>query len=242
MSLLSRISIVARSKINAFLDKIEDPQEQLDANYEMLKDELQNINNALVDITTERKRLENKRSNLEADIEEYEDKARQAVNQDEDELARKAIQKKKNCEDNLRTIEDSIESVKESEEQIKEKRDELEEQVQEFKHKKEINKARYKAAEVKVNVSESLNGLGDGVSVQEAMEDMEDKIEEKQARAGALEELEEESEDTIEEQLSEVQTGSEIDRELEQLREEVNVETEEVIESEKQMETLTTEI
>ena len=58
MGILSRASYVVRSKINAVLNRAEDPSETLDYSYERLRDELQDVKKGIADLTTQKKRLE----------------------------------------------------------------------------------------------------------------------------------------------------------------------------------------
>jgi len=58
MGILSRASYVIRSKLNALLNRTEDPTESLDYSYEQMRDELQDVKQGIADLTTQKKRLE----------------------------------------------------------------------------------------------------------------------------------------------------------------------------------------
>ncbi|RDZ92989.1 phage shock protein A, partial [Haloferax sp. Atlit-6N] len=49
MGILSRTSYVIRSKINALLNRAEDPTETLDYSYEKMRDELQQVKQGIAD-------------------------------------------------------------------------------------------------------------------------------------------------------------------------------------------------
>ena len=65
MGILSRASYVIRSKINAVLNRAEDPSETLDYSYERLRDELQDVKKGIADLTTQKKRLEIQKRRLD---------------------------------------------------------------------------------------------------------------------------------------------------------------------------------
>jgi len=45
-------------KLNALLNRTEDPTESLDYSYEQMRDELQDVKQGIADLTTQKKRLE----------------------------------------------------------------------------------------------------------------------------------------------------------------------------------------
>src|SRR6056297_2821356 len=95
MGILSRASYVIRSKVNSLLNRAEDPTETLDYSYEQMRDELQDVKQGIADLTTQKKRLEMQKQRLEENVEKHNDQARQAVDQDREDLARRALEKKK---------------------------------------------------------------------------------------------------------------------------------------------------
>ena len=105
----------------------------------------------------------------------------------------------------------------------------MKDKINEFKQKKEVMKARHTAAEADVNISETLNGVGEGENIQGAMDEMDDEIEELEARAEAMDEYEKEEsvEDDIDARLDNLSSTG-VNDELEQLKSEFEEETEEV--------------
>jgi len=65
MGILSRASYIIRSKVNAVLNRAENPQETLDYSYEQLRDQLQDVKQGIADLTTQKKRLEIQKRRLE---------------------------------------------------------------------------------------------------------------------------------------------------------------------------------
>jgi phage shock protein A len=89
MGVLSRLSYLVRSKVNAVLNRAEDPHDTLDYSYEQMRDELQEVKQGIADLTTQKKRLEMQKERLEENVEKHNEQARQAVDQDREDLARR---------------------------------------------------------------------------------------------------------------------------------------------------------
>jgi len=94
MGILSRASYVIRSKLNALLNRTEDPTESLDYSYEQMRDELQDVKRGSPIHDPEEATGDSKRK-LDENVEKHNRQAREAVQQDRDDLARKALEKKK---------------------------------------------------------------------------------------------------------------------------------------------------
>ena len=108
MGILSRASYVIRSKVNSLLNRAEDPTESLDYSYEQMRDELQDVKQGIADLTTQKKRLEIQQRKLEENVEKHNRQAREAVQQDRDDLARKALEKKKSKMAQIEELEGQI--------------------------------------------------------------------------------------------------------------------------------------
>lgn len=232
MTLLGRFTTIVKSKLNSLLNRAENPEEQLDYSYEKMRDKLQDVKRNVSEVTKQKVMLEKRKQNLVEEIEKHNDQAREAVRQDRDDLARRALEKKQTKMDRVETLTDQIADLEQTEQDLISQKDKLQSKIQEFKTKKEMKKAKYNAAEAQVSVQENLNSL-DGEGVGQAIEDMEDDIEEMEARSEAMNELEEEGviesplDDTsdLESELDELSTESDIDTELDNLKQEEEGET-----------------
>ena len=222
MGILSRTSYIIRSKINALLNRAEDPGQQLDYSYEQMQDELQNVKQGIADLTTQKKRLEIQKRRLEENVERHNEQARTAVEQGRDDLARRALEKKKQKMNQIEGLERQIDDLEAKQDELIEQKDELQQQIEEFRTRKETMKARYEAAEASARVSEAVTGAGEEMEdVSRAIERAEERTEEMEARAAALDELRESG--ALENSLSD---KSELDRELEALSTDSAVDTE----------------
>lgn len=222
MSLFGRLAFTIRSKLSALLNRASDPASELDYSYEQLRDELQNVTRAVADVTTQKKRLEIHRRRLRENVEKYDGQAREAMRQDREDLARRAVEKKQAHVSQITELSEQIASLQETQDSLVGKRAELSSQIAQFRTHKETVKARYEAAEASARVSEAFTGVGETIDdVGRAMERATERTERMEARAAALEELEETGQ--LENVLDE---GDDIDRELDRLSTERSVENE----------------
>jgi len=222
MSLLGRLAFGIRAKLSALLNRSADPSAELDYSYERLRDELQNVTRGIADVTTQKKRLEIHQRRLRENVEKYDGQAREAMRQDREDLARRALEKKQAHVSQITELTGQIGNLQETQDGLVAKRAELSSQIEQFRTHKETVKARYEAAEASARVSEAFTGVGETMDdVGRAIERATERTERMEARAEALEELEETG--ALENVLAE---GDDIDRELDRLSTERSVEYE----------------
>lgn len=211
MSLLGRLSFTVRSWLNALLNRARDPAAELDYSYEQLRDELQEVNRGIASVTTQKKRLEMHRERLEAAVEKHDGQVKEAIRQERDDLARRALEKKHAMADQAADLDDQIARLQATQDQLVERQVEFRGRIEGFRTYKETLKARHEAAQASARVAEAFTGAGDEMAdVNRAIERAEDETERMEARAAALEELE--ATGALDDILAE---GDEIDRELE---------------------------
>ncbi|WP_254831855.1 PspA/IM30 family protein [Haloglomus salinum] len=227
MGILSRASYVIRSKLNAIVSSQEDPSETLDYSYEKMRDELQDVKQGIADLTTQKKRLEIQKRRLAENVEKHNEQAREAVNAGRDDLARRALEKKKQKMTQIEDLEGQIADLQNTQDRLVEKKDELQERIERFRTEKETMKARYEAAEASARVSEAMSGVGDEMEeTARAIERARDRTDEMEARAEAMDELQEtgafddalSDEDELDRELREMRSDSEVEAELETLK------------------------
>jgi phage shock protein A len=219
------MSTVVKAKISKMLDRAEDPAETLDYGYQKQVELLQNVKKGIADVTTSKKRLQMQTDKLEQQVVKLDTQARQALSQNREDLARAALERKSVIQQELQSLDTQVQQLQSQQEQLTENEKKLRAKIEAFRTKKEVIKAQYSAAEAQVRIGEAANGVGEemadlGLAIQRAQ----DKTEEMQARASAVEELE--AAGTFED-LSQLGDGSsDIDRELAQLSSGTQVDSE----------------
>jgi phage shock protein A len=227
MGLFDRINDSIRSALN----DAENTDEALDYTYEQMKTQLHDVEQGISDLTTERKRLEKRRENLRDEVEKHNEQAREAVQQDRDDLARRALEKKKSKMSMIETLEDRVDELEGARQELINKRDELERRIQEFRTRKETLKARQKAADRVADASEGISGVGTGgAETDVAIDRAEGDVQDMEARAAALDELEDQGviedqltgKDSLERELDQVETDRVVEDELDTLKREMD--------------------
>lgn len=190
MSVLRRLSGIVRAKANKALDRAEDPRDTLDQSYERQLEQLQQVRRGLASVATARRRLELQAAQLQASATTLHEQAGQALAQHREDLAREALSRRAGIGAQLEELGRQHAQLAAQEEQLTATTRRLEEQVGAFRTKKESLKASYSAAQAQARVGEEVAGIsaslsGSGLALQRA----EERVEEMQARAGAVSEL-----------------------------------------------------
>lgn len=231
MGLWQRFTLIFKSKANKALNKAEDPRETLDYSYEKQLELLQKVRRGVADVATSRKRVELQMQGLQQSADKLEGQARQALNAGREDLAREALTRRSGISGQLDDLNTQLGQLQEQEEKLTQASQRLQAKVESFRTKKETIKAQYSAAEAQTKINEAFSGiseeLGDvGLAVQRA----EEKTQQMQARAGAIDELLASgalddatgtSKDSITLELERLASNSEVEDELAKLKAEV---------------------
>ena len=230
MGLLARISTVFKSKINKIVDQMENPQETLDYSYEKQLELLQNVRRNITNVVTSKKRLELQTVKLRSDLTKIDTQAKEALRQGREDLARVALERKVQLEQQIQNLEEQVSSLNQEQEKLAQVENRLRAKVEAFRTKKEVIKAQYSASEAQVKIGEAMSGLSEEMAdVGTAIERAEHKTQEMQARASAIDELIASgtledplgNQDSVETELRRLQTESRLEDELARLKKEV---------------------
>src|SRR3954463_14314775 len=187
--LMSRASLVVKSKFSKLLDHAEDPGETLDYSYERQLELLQNVKRGIADVVTAKKRLEMQEAQLQQSVVKLETQAREAVGAGREDLARQALERKSGLQEQLQSLAQQAEQLQQQQDKLVASEKALSAKVEAFRTQKETIKAQNSAAEAQGRIVEAAPGSGDqmadtGLAIQRAK----DKTEHIQARASAIEE------------------------------------------------------
>ncbi|MFI9270812.1 PspA/IM30 family protein [Kitasatospora sp. NPDC052896] len=190
MSILRRIAALFRIKANKVLDRAEDPREALDYSYAKQVELLQQVRRGVADVATSRKRVELQLAGLDQSAEKLRGQAQQALAVGREDLAREALTRRTAALAQRGDLETQEASLQAEEEKLTQASQRLQAKVDAFRTRKETIKASYTAAEAETHIGEAVTGISEemgdvGMAIQRAQ----DKTEQLQARAGALDEL-----------------------------------------------------
>jgi len=91
MGTFSRIRYVIAANLNALLEKAEDPEKLLRALIREMEDDGEDAREAAAELLAEQDYLERRSVGLQSEVQEWQERAEQAVNAQRDELARAAL-------------------------------------------------------------------------------------------------------------------------------------------------------
>lgn len=229
MGLLDRISTTIQAKMNKIMDRFEDPRETLDLSYEKQLQLLQNVKRGVAEVTTSKKRLELQKAKLQMNIDKLDGQAREALQSNREDLARKALENKAALQSQATALDQQIADLNDQQQKLIAAESRLAAKVDAFRTKKETIKAQYSAAEAQVKITESVTGISEemadvGLAVQRA----EEKTETMNARSAALDELlasgtleDYSGDDELGRELAKAKAKSTVDSELAKMKEEM---------------------
>lgn len=212
--LMKRASLITKSKISKLLDRAEDPNETLDYSYEKQLELLQNVKRGVAEVVTAKKRMQLQGAQLKQTSVKLEHQARQALAAGSEDLARQALERKSAIDQQLEGLDQQAEQLEQQQQALVANEKALRTKIEAFRSQKEVIKAQYSAAEAQVQIGEAATGIGEemadvGLAIQRAQ----DKTQQMQARAAAVDELV--ASGALEDVTSAGQTD--LDRELAQL-------------------------
>ena len=190
MSMMRRLKMIFSAKANKALDRAEDPRETLDYSYQRQLEMLQKVRRGVADVATSRKRLELQQQQLQQQADKLEGQSRAALAAGREDLAREALTRRSGVQQQLTDLSTQHAALQAEEEKLTLASQRLQAKVDAFRTRKETIKATYTAAEAQTKIGEAFSGISEemgdvGLAIQRA----EDKTQNMQARAGAIDEL-----------------------------------------------------
>ena len=189
-SIFDRIKLIFSSKANKVLDKVEDPRDTLDYSYQKQQDLLQRVRRGVADVATSRKRVELQMTQMQGQMDKFTAAAQQALTAGREDLAREALTRKSGLQQQLTDLTSQRDQLAGEEDKLVQASTQLQARVDAFATQKETLKATYSAAQAQVQVNDAFAGLSDELGdVGQTIQRAQDKTQEMQARASAVDEL-----------------------------------------------------
>ncbi len=222
---MKRMSLIFKAKANKALDKHEDPRETLDYAYQKQLENMTQLRRSLADVATARKRIELQIKQVQQDADKREQQARRALEMGREDLARDALTRRGEVQQQITTLTPQHENLVKQEENLTRAVKGAQAKVDAFRTQKETIKANYTAAQAQTRIAETLTGISEemgdvGMAIQRAQ----DKTAQLQARADAMTELT--ASGALDDPLASLTTGDDIDAELNRLSSGTGVDSE----------------
>jgi len=227
LGLTNRITTLLKQKVNTLLNKYEDPKEALDYSYQNQIETMNKLRRSIAEVVTAKTRLQMQKTKLVDNIRTLDEQSRHAIEQDREDLAKLALERKNANMLQLQDLDKQIIDMQTQQDKLEQTEKRLSAKVEEFRSKKEVIKAQYTAAEAQVRIKENLTGISEEMAdVGVAMNRAEDKTEQMTAKAKALDEMIDSgvltdytsNKDDIEGELEKMTVKSSVDKELAKIK------------------------
>lgn len=192
MGVFKRLSNMMRAKVNDTLDEMENPIELLDQKVRDMEESLNKAKVSSAQILGNVHEIEKKMERAKLEAADFDAKVKLAVQKGNDELAKKALQKKLDADKQYESLSKSYEDASKKAQLIKEKLRDLEEEIEKTRAYRDEAAARYNNAEATKQVNEVLSNVDAG-SNKINIDDIERKIEKKEALAEGLGDLQQDT-------------------------------------------------
>ena len=188
MGIFSRLGTLIKSNLNDLISKAEDPQKMLNQIVVDMQNQLVEAKKQVAVSIADQKRLEKQRDEQSELGKEWERKAMLAVRAGDDNLAREALRRKTEHDNQLGEFVKQSDLQKQAVDKLKEQLRTLNDKIEEAKRKKNILIARQKRAEAQRAIQDTMRGLSD-TSAFDTFERMSQRVDQIEAEAEASTEL-----------------------------------------------------
>ncbi len=225
MGVLDRISNIFKANTNALLDKIEDPEKILEQNILDMEKEYIKAKESIAGAKAQEISLNKQVAHLEQEIQKWTENAKIALTKGNEEMAKKALSKKKTTEEELELIRKDRDLIEKNVAELVAGLKMMENKINEAKRKKDLLKSRMQTARAKqkiVDTKAKIGGIGDGAF--NSFNKMEEKANRMINEADAMEAIDKElAGEDLDEEFKKMNQDSGVDSELEKLKKEMGM-------------------
>ena len=188
MGIFDRISRLVRANVNDALDNAEDPEKMLDQLIRDMAEEIRQARGQVAAMIAQEKELAADKAEAERMSAEWQRRAELAVAQSKDDLAREALRRKRDSDENARIYGEQLAAQQQTVSRLKNQLQELEAKHDQMESKRDALVARSRRAKAQQQVAETMGNLPTSDSAAE-FERFERRIRTSEAKASASAEL-----------------------------------------------------
>jgi phage shock protein A len=214
MGLFDRVGRLMKANINDLVSKAEDPEKILEQAILEMQENLVKMRQGVAQAIASQKRTEQQYNQNMVESNNWQKRAELALQKGDENLAREALVRKKSFQDTANALKQSLDTQTGQVDTLKRNLVQIESKLSEAKTKKEMLKARSRAAKAQ----EQLQGMIQGVNSTGAMaafERMEEKVLMQEAKSQAAGEI---AGSQLEQQFQLLEAHSDVDDELAQMK------------------------
>jgi len=189
--LFHRVGRVARGEANSGVDALEDATFEATVKQTVadMKTELNNVVRASAGAMSNYNALDAEYQKYVRQSQEWKDRANMALDAGNEDLARKALAKKAECDQQVASMKQAVDSAQQTSEKLKQQVAELKHKIDEGERTATTLVARKNAAMAQRKVSEAMAGVGSADNAFSALGRFEEKVAREEATAKAFDQL-----------------------------------------------------
>lgn len=187
MGIFNRVSDIFKANINDTLDKAEDPEKMLKQMVLEMEESVNKATLAVGNAIANEKSLERKLLKAKEEVQNWHNKAVQAVNAGRDDLAKAALEKKALYERNSRDLEPTYQQAKDISIKMRSQLDALKSKLDEARTRQNTLIARSQAAKAQKQIAQAFSGVGSDAFSK--FDKFEHKVEQLESQAEAFGQL-----------------------------------------------------
>lgn len=221
MAIFQRVGDLIKANINDLLDKAENPEKMVKQIIIDMEKELQKCTDALGQAMGSQRQMKKQLDKAKAESAEWENKAKLALKANNQDLAKQALAKKVNADNQVTQYQQMYDQCTAQVDTIKTQVDALKMKLDEARSRQSTLIARSKMADAQKSMAKTLGNM-DSSSAFNKLDKMEEKIESKEAQAEAFSDLA--GTTTEKDPFAELQSNQAVDDELARLMAEMGQE------------------
>ncbi|MEJ8554468.1 PspA/IM30 family protein [Tepidibacter sp. Z1-5] len=216
MGIFKRLNNIIKGKANSALDKAENPIELLDLKIREMEESLNKAKLSSAEVIGNAHLIKKQMDETLKESNDFDEKVKLAMSKNNEDLAKKALQKKIESDKKYESLKTSYDEAKIKADQLKSKLISLEDEIKKTRHYRDEAAARLNNAEASQKVNEILANIDNGSNSID-LDDIERKISKKEALAEGMSELKDNS-DSLDEEFEKLENDIDLDLELQKYK------------------------
>lgn len=157
MGIFSRFSDIVNSNINSLLDKAEDPQKMVRLIIQEMEDTLVEVRSTSAKTIAEKKELSRRVERMEADANQWQEKAELALSKGREDLARAALIESGKAQESIGAVKTELGHIEDHISKLQHETAQLQEKLADAKARQKAILMRQNAASTRLNVKRKLD-------------------------------------------------------------------------------------
>ncbi len=157
MGIFSRMTDIINSNLNSLLDRAEDPEKMIRLIIQEMEDTLVEVRSSSARVIADRKQAARRLEQLRGEAEGWETKAKLAIRKGREDLARAALQEKRELDEEVSAVEDELGATDEHVAHLNEEIGQLQQKLSDAKAKQKTLAMRNATVESRIKVKRQVH-------------------------------------------------------------------------------------